>query len=121
MEKTVAEMMFNYLSSRIGSMVSCKAWSFGEAKIYNGILENVIPFDCVTIDGNIIPFVGRGQAIEDITLLEKGKSIYANPGAVGYQGFSEKDMMGVALAQREMLGHSIILDGIQNPSEQRKR
>lgn len=121
MEKTAAEMMFNYLSSRIGSAVSCRAWSFGELKNYTGILENVTPFDVVTIDGNIIPFVGRGQAIEDITLLEKGKSIYANPNAVGYQGFSEKDIMGLALAQREMLGHSIILDGMQNASDQRKR
>lgn len=114
MNSELAEMMFDVLSKRIGTEVTCVEWLFGSPMEVKGILEEVIPFDKVTISKTVIPFVGERQAIEKITMEEKAiaggtqpKTIYSNPMAVGYDRKGEE----VKLAQKEMLGYSTAMNG----------
>ncbi len=114
MSSELAEMMFDVLSKRVGTEVTCVEWFFGSPMEVKGVLEEVVPFDKVTINKTIIPFVGERQAIEKITMEEKvvsggtrPKTIYSNPMAVGYDRKGEE----VKLAQEAMLGYSIATSG----------
>lgn len=114
MSSDLAEMMFDVLSNRIGEEVICTQWFFGKPMEVAGVLESVVPFDKVKINGTVIPFVGERQAIERITMEEKlltggtkPKIIYSNPGAIEY----DKKLGEVPLAQEEMLGYSVDRNG----------
>ncbi len=107
MSSELAEMMFDVLSKRIGEEVSCSQWYFGLPMTCEGILEEVVPFDKVTINKTQIPFVGERQAIEKIVVKDSKKTIYSNPKAVSY----DRKGVEVALAQEEMLGYSIDRNG----------
>lgn len=105
MKPELAQQQFDFLKKRIGDQVSCKVWLWGNLMIREGILQEVKDFDSVTIDNNIIPFVGAFQAIEEIKLVSPEKIIYVNPKAVGYQIKEETNVMN---AQQALLGRSIL-------------
>lgn len=107
MSQDLAIMMFEVLEKRIGNEVVCSEWFFGSPMTYEGVLEEVVPFDKVVINKTIIPFVGERQAIESIVLKGKDKTVYSNPKAANY----DRKLEEVALAQEEMLGYSILREG----------
>ncbi len=115
MSEELSAMMFETLSRRVGENVNCTVWEGGSPVSYDGVLLEVVPFDFINVNKQIIPFVGTRQAIEEITLSSNGKKVYVNPRANGYQGFTSKDIMGVMNAQKEMLGYSIDLEKMKGP------
>ena len=120
MSEELSNLQFEALSRRIGEVVSCKVWQVGEEVVYTGVLDGVYPFDSISVDSRVIPFVGTTQAIEEVTLEGQNKIVYTNPLAKGYQGYTAKDIMGLVNAQREFLGRSIVMDGMEKRDEERK-
>lgn len=94
---------FDALESRIGTHVRAKSWRYGVEVPYEGVLTEVVPNDRMTLNNNIIPFVGESEAVEEIQDLN-GNVIYSVPEAKGY---TPKDQMGLVTAQLEMLGYSV--------------
>ena len=112
MSEEILRMMFN-LSNKVGSEVTCKVWEGGVPKTYEGILVDVVPFDFININKQLISFVGTNQAIEEINLKYTEIPLYTNHGVQGYQGFTAKDIMGLANAQMELLGRSVKMEEMQ--------
>ncbi|MCI9234112.1 MAG: hypothetical protein HFH08_05945 [Bacilli bacterium] len=120
MSEELLNLQFEILSRKVGDAVSCKVWEAGKETIYVGQLIGVAPFDTINLDNQLIPFVGTTQAIEEITLDGTDRTLYTNPKVKGYQGFTAKDIMGLVNAQREFLGRSIIMDGMEKRDEERR-
>ena len=107
MSSELAEMMFDVLSKRVGEEVSCSEWCYGQQMLSEGVLEEVVPFDRITINKTVIPFVGERRAIEQIVVKGTQKTVYSNPYVNGYDRKGEE----VALAQEAMLGYSVDNNG----------
>lgn len=120
MSEELLNLQFEILSRKVGDVVSCKVWEAGKETIYVGQLIGVAPFDTINLDNQLIPFVGTTQAIEEITLDGTDRTLYTNPKVKGYQGFTAKEIMGLVNAQREFLGRSIIMDGMEKRDEERR-
>lgn len=116
MNSDLAEMMFDVLSKRIGEEVICSEWLYGQPMESEGILEEVIPFDKITISKKPIPFVGERRAIEKVVVKKTQKTVYSNPYVSGYDRKGEE----VDLAQESMLGYSINRNGAYKKDEEPK-
>lgn len=106
MKEEILPMMFT-TANKIGSEVVCKVWEAGTIKTYEGVLVDVTPFDFINVDRNIIRFVGNTQAIEEIRLKYTDIPLYINHRVQGYEGYYERDFIGLIAAQQELLGRSI--------------
>lgn len=120
MSEELLNLQFEILDRKIGDVVSCKVWEAGKETTYTGMLKSVLPFDSINLDSQMIPFVGTTQAIEEITLNGTNRTIYTNPRVKGYQGYTAKDVMGLVNAQMELLGKSVIMEGMQKRDEERR-
>lgn len=120
MSEELSNLQFEALSRRIGDVVSCKVWQVGEAVVYTGVLDGVYPFDYISVDSQVIPFVGNTQAIEEVTLAGKDKVVYTNPQVKGYKGCSSLSVMQLVNAQREFLGRSVIMDGMAKRDDEKR-
>lgn len=114
-ENPVEEVMsskvvdFEALEAFIGTHVSAKSWRFGVAVPYEGVLTEVVPYDRMTLNNNIIPFAGENEAVEEIWDAN-GNILYYVPEAKGY---TAKDQMGLVTAQLEMLGRSVKMEEME--------
>lgn len=105
MTKDQSEIVFNNLKYFIGKEIACIYWQLGEKKGYKGTLQEVVPFSHITLDSEIIDFVGTYKAIEGI--FSDGKPIYTNPNAQNYKGFIGLDILTQLIAeQKRQLGYS---------------
>lgn len=114
----LGQLMDN-LKNYVGQEVIAIYWQAGKLNGFKGVLQDVVPFDFIDLAGNIINFVGVKSAIQMIALDEKSM-VYYNRDVEAYQGFSIKDIMGLILAQEEMLGYSVKRAEIENSSERGK-
>lgn len=79
MQALASNMMYMILYGYIGKEVSCLAFEDGEYVEYRGTLNEVLPFNSVRIDDDVIPFItGETGFIKEIVSLDTNKSLYMN-------------------------------------------
>lgn len=119
MSEELLRMMFT-LSDKVGSEVTCKVWEAGIPKIYEGILVDIVPFDFINLNRQLIPFVGTNQAIEEIKIRYTELPLYMNHRVEGYEGHAAKDIMGLVNSQNELLGRSVTMEEMQGKANEGK-
>lgn len=126
MQENLANMAFDILGTKVGSIVTVELWEAskeskeGIVKTATGVLKGVNPFDGINLDGRLIPFVGAVQAIRKIS-LEDGRTIYANPHVDNYRGVPIYDIMALANAQEAILGRSLKKEEFEKNNSERGR
>lgn len=108
---------FGVLHDYIGQTVYCVWNNRGTRSGLKGILSSVAPYDAVSIEGQLIPFVDPSLAIEGIFTEDKNP-IYRNYKAGEYLGCDLESEMDLAKEQASLLGYSIVMEAI-DPSAAR--
>ncbi len=121
-KRSIYNVIMNNLTNFLGEMITVIYWENGKLHGLRGILNNIIPYDYVDIEGERINFVGSNMAIQAIA-SSQDKMLYYNASTENYQGFSFRDIIGLIVAQEELLGFSVKRGEIENkdtPSSGRK-
>lgn len=111
MTRELAELQFSNIEKLMHCEIICVYWSFGERIGIKGTLQNMTPFSHITVNNEIIDFVGEFKAIEYILYEDKKetKKIYYNPNAKGYKGFvgrERENPVNLIEEQKRQLGYS---------------
>lgn len=71
------DLMMEKLEKHIGKRVVLMGYYHGDRIFLNGPLDNVIPYESVTVDSVIYPFIGSGVALTQIS-SSTGEKLYSN-------------------------------------------
>lgn len=98
--------MFGALEASVGKQVTIEYIYKGELSHLNGNLDSVVPYDCITIDSQMIPFIGPYDGIVSV-MGPEGLDLYRNEMVRNYHGCKMEDQFAIFEAQEHFLGKSL--------------
>lgn len=98
--------MFEALKEKIGTKVSLDYMFKGNKSNITGVLQNAVAYDFVTVDYQMVPFIGPYDGIFSITTLD-GITLFSNEMAKEYKGCRPEKLQEMFAAQEKYLGRSV--------------
>ena len=114
-KKEYLGQLMNNLKTFVGQDVIVIYWQNGKLNGVKGKMMGIEPFNYIKLDDMEISFAGVDTAIQLVASSDESL-LYYNSDVEHYQGFSLRNVMGLILAQEEILGYSIKREEIKNSS-----